>query len=218
LVTAGVYLFIRFYGIIFNSEMFIRVLLYLSIITIFIAGLRANFENDIKKIVALSTLSQLGLIIFVLSLGCLLFTFFHLITHALFKALLFLCVGKVIHYSGGRQDLRILGALIKGKSFTIICFHSANLALCGFPFLAGFYSKDLIIENFVRGDYNFFLIFLLRISLLLTCMYSIRLSFYIVIKNFIGFKFHIISDSNFGYNGPIFILLIGAVFSGGFLS
>jgi len=110
-VTAGVYLLIRFNRA-FSSEL-INILLFISVITIFISGLGANFEFDLKKIIALSTLSQLGLIIRILSLGRYYLAFFHLLIHALFKALLFICAGNIIHNLNDCQDIRYMGGLIK---------------------------------------------------------------------------------------------------------
>ena len=110
------------------------------------AGLRAIAECDLKKIIALSTLSQLGVIITSLGLGLVSLTLFHLITHALFKALLFLCAGNIIHIHLHAQDLRSVGNLTKQLPLTSSCILIANLSLCGAPFLAGFYSKDIILE------------------------------------------------------------------------
>lgn len=145
LVTAGVYLIIRFSPSIFGSQAN-TILLLLGCATIFIAGLGANFENDLKKIIALSTLRQLGVIISILALGFPDLAFLHLLTHALFKALLFMCAGVLIHRAGDNQDIRIIGTLVNFIPLTVIIINLANLSLCGFPFLAGFYSKDLILE------------------------------------------------------------------------
>jgi NADH dehydrogenase subunit L (EC 1.6.5.3) len=114
--------------------------------TIFMAGFGANFEFDLKKIIALSTLSQLGLIIRILSMGYSNLAFFHLLTHALFKALLFMCAGSIIHNLKDCQDIRYMGSIINFMPLTSICFNVSSLSLCGIPFLAGFYSKDLILE------------------------------------------------------------------------
>ena len=126
-------------------------LIFLSTVTIFLSGLVANFEYDIKKIIALSTLSQLGVIIFSISLGLYSLAFFHLVIHALFKALLFLCAGVLIHGVGGSQDIRICGGLAQSFPLIGVCINLANLSLCGLPFLSGFYSKDLIIEMAAQG-------------------------------------------------------------------
>jgi len=144
LVTAGVYLLIRFSPALGGVEQ--RVLLLLAGLTMFMAGLGANFETDLKKIIALSTLSQLGVIMGILALGYAKLAFFHLLAHALFKALLFMCAGSVIHSVGGTQDIRSIGGLIYSMPLSITSINLANLALCGTPFLAGFYSKDLILE------------------------------------------------------------------------
>ena len=145
LVTAGVYLLIRF-----RPRLGGRVaeggLLVLARLTIFMAGLGANFETDLKKIIALSTLSQLGVIITILSLGWAELAFFHLLAHALFKALLFIRAGSIIHSVGDYQDIRVIGRLVSYMPLRVIMINLANLALCGTPFLAGFYSKDLILE------------------------------------------------------------------------
>lgn len=110
------------------------------------AGLGANFEYDLKKIIALSTLRQLGVIIRTVGMGRPTFAFFHLLSHALFKALLFICAGILIHRCADYQDIRSMGGML--VSIPVVCclITVANLSLCGAPFLAGFYSKDLIIE------------------------------------------------------------------------
>jgi NADH-ubiquinone oxidoreductase chain 5 len=142
------------------------------------AGICANYETDLKKVIALSTLSQLGLIIICLSLGFVTLAYFHLLTHALFKALLFMCAGAVIHSSGESQDIRFIGSLISFMPVVGVCIRVANFALCGFPFLAGFYSKDVLIEMSLVGNFNFLIIILLMISVGLTSVYSFRLSYY----------------------------------------
>nr|UPX88584.1 NADH dehydrogenase subunit 5 [Paraleptophlebia submarginata] len=177
LVTAGVYLLIRFSPLLEGSFWF-KGLLLISGLTMFMAGLGANFEFDLKKIIALSTLSQLGLMMMILSLGYANLAYFHLLTHALFKALLFMCAGAVIHNMGDSQDIRSMGSLVSQMPFTTSCFHVANLALCGVPFLAGFYSKDLILEMASLGGLNIISYFLLFFSTGLTVCYSLRLVYY----------------------------------------
>jgi NADH-ubiquinone oxidoreductase chain 5 len=177
LVTAGIYLLIRFNSLIINN-LFIQFLLLLRSLTIFIAGLGANFEFDLKKIVALSTLSQLGLIIGILCIGFPMLAFFHLLTHALFKALLFMCAGIIIHLIQNFQDIRYIGSLVVQLPITITYFNIANMALCGFPFLAGFYSKDLILEFCSFLNVNFVIYFLYFFSTGLTVCYSLRLIYF----------------------------------------
>jgi NADH-ubiquinone oxidoreductase chain 5 len=183
LVTAGVYLLIRF-RVLLNTSFIRDVLLLLSMLTIFMAGIGANFENDLKKIIALSTLSQLGLIMGILSLGFYKLAFFHLLTHAIFKALLFLCAGSIIHRVNNIQDIRFIGGLVSFMPFTSICFNVSNLALCGMPFLAGFYSKDLILEVLMIDNINLLSFFLFFFSTGLTVIYSFRLFYYSITRDF----------------------------------
>lgn len=178
LVTAGVYLIIRFNKLLIFYKIN-NVLLFISVSTIFIAGLIANFENDLKKIIALSTLSQLGLIIMILRLGLRIISFYHLLTHAIFKSLLFICAGIIIHLINNNQDIRGYGSLNELIPFTIIRFYISNLSLCGFPFLAGFYSKDLIIEIIYLSQINLVLLIIIIFSLILTVSYSFRLFYYL---------------------------------------
>jgi NADH-ubiquinone oxidoreductase chain 5 len=153
-------------------------------LTITIARLGALYEIDLKKIIALSTLRQLGLIIIALRINLYLLAFFHLLTHALFKSSLFLAAGRIIHLYRGRQDVRglrmITSCIPITRALLIIC----SLALGGAPFLSAFYSKDKIIEVALRGRVNFLCIFLLFFSVLLTIMYRFRLIYYITIEGF----------------------------------
>nr|YP_010318584.1 NADH dehydrogenase subunit 5 [Dendroctonus valens]ULD67711.1 NADH dehydrogenase subunit 5 [Dendroctonus valens] len=177
LVTAGVYLLIRIESGI--SANFMCLLLFISLLTMFMAGVCANFEFDLKKIIALSTLSQLGMMIVILCLGGSDLAFFHLIMHALFKALLFMCAGSIIHSMGNCQDIRYMSGLTFYMPFTCTCMNISNFALCGIPFMAGFYSKDLIVEFFSLQVDNIFLYFLFYLSIGMTVSYSFRLSYYI---------------------------------------
>ncbi len=173
LVTAGIYLLIRF------NEQFVQcgILYYILIIgvcTILLAGLSALFERDIKKIVALSTLSQLGLIIRALGIGFWKLAFFHLVTHAFFKALLFISVGNMIHLRSDYQDLRIISLNTNKLSFTLVFSLVANFRLIGFPFLSGFYSKDLILESCLNLNLRPIIWLIIFISTALTAAYTIR--------------------------------------------
>nr|YP_009945207.1 NADH dehydrogenase subunit 5 [Hierodula longa]QOE17707.1 NADH dehydrogenase subunit 5 [Hierodula longa] len=178
LVTAGVYLLIRF------SKAFpnwlLSFLLVISVLTMFMSGLGANFEYDLKKIIALSTLSQLGLMMSILSMGFADLAFFHLLTHALFKALLFMCAGMVIHNVKNFQDIRFMGNLSIFMPLTSACFMVSNFALCGMPFLAGFYSKDMILELVSMSNLNMFMYFMYFFSIGLTVCYSFRLFYYVL--------------------------------------
>lgn len=217
LVTAGVYLLIRF-NLLFVETIFRKILLLLAGLTIFMAGLGANYEFDFKKIIALSTLSQLGLMIRILSMGFYKLAFFHLLTHALFKALLFLCAGAVIHNIKNSQDLREMGSFVQFMPFTIICINVANLALCGMPFLAGFYSKDLILESVSLSYVNQFSFFLYFFSTGLTVCYSFRLVYYAITGTSNFSALNCLNDEAWGMSKSLLGLVIFAVFGGSLLS
>nr|ARH55121.1 NADH dehydrogenase subunit 5 [Orthocis pygmaeus] len=186
LVTAGVYLLIRFSPCI--SDFVMSYLLFISLMTMFMAGLCANFEYDLKKIIALSTLSQLGLMMGILALGGYELAFFHLLVHALFKALLFMSSGMLIHSFMNFQDVRFMGSLINKMPLTCSFMNISNLSLCGLPFLSGFYSKDFVVEFMEMGYLNLFTFFLFFISIGLTVCYSFRLVYYLNLNsiNFLG--------------------------------
>nr|WRK67371.1 NADH dehydrogenase subunit 5 [Semirhynchia dumbrodiana] len=212
LVTAGVYLLIRF-NFAFMNTYLSKLLLLLSVLTMFMAGLGANYEFDLKKIIALSTLSQLGLMMSILSLGLYNLAFFHLLSHALFKALLFMCAGSVIHNMKNMQDIRYMGGLIKMMPLTCSCLNVANLALCGMPFLAGFYSKDLILELLLMSGVNFFIFILYFFSTGLTVCYSMRMVYYSMTGDFNFMSLHSIGDKYWimlkGMMGLLFLAIIG---------
>jgi NADH-ubiquinone oxidoreductase chain 5 len=174
LVTAGVFLLIRFYPFLSAFKFFNTFLLIVACLTIIIAGLVALRECDLKKIIALSTLRQLGVIIAAIALGLPNLALFHLIAHALFKALLFICAGAIIHINNHSQDLRQVGNLYNQIPCIISCIVASNLALCGLPFIAGFYSKDLILEIRIYNFVNIFIFVLFILGTLITASYSIR--------------------------------------------
>nr|AVM84917.1 NADH dehydrogenase subunit 5 [Anopheles gambiae] len=217
LVTAGVYLLIRFNDVLMNWWM-AQFLLLVSGLTMFMAGLGANFEFDLKKIIALSTLSQLGLMMSILSMGFYKLAFFHLLTHALFKALLFMCAGSIIHNMKNSQDIRMMGSLSMSMPLTCSCFNVANLALCGMPFLAGFYSKDLILEMVMLSYVNVFSFFLFFFSTGLTVCYSFRLVYYSMTGDFNSSSLHPLNDSGWTMLFSICFLTVMAVIGGSMLS
>lgn len=151
----------------------------ISTTTTLMAGLAAIVENDIKKIIALSTLRQLGIIMIRLALAAPILTFFHLITHALFKALLFICAGSIIHSHNNNQDLRLFGAITQKSPFTALTVVLANSALTGLPFIAGFYSKDLIIDLTSQFSFNLVILPLTFLSTILTAAYSLRFIYHV---------------------------------------
>nr|YP_010304998.1 NADH dehydrogenase subunit 5 [Semidalis macleodi]ULR86829.1 NADH dehydrogenase subunit 5 [Semidalis macleodi] len=213
LVTAGVYLLIRFNSWLMMNELLMKLMLLISVLTMFMSGLGANYEMDLKKIIALSTLSQLGLMMSTLSMGLLYLSFFHLLTHAMFKALLFMCAGMYIHNMKNNQDVRLMGGMSKLMPFSTLCFLFSNLALCGVPFLTGFYSKDLILEEILMCDLNYLMFILFFVSTGLTVSYSFRLIYYSFINNYSGFSLLVLSENNFymfmGMSGLILFSIFG---------
>nr|YP_010272388.1 NADH dehydrogenase subunit 5 [Phlogothamnus polymaculatus]UKE80385.1 NADH dehydrogenase subunit 5 [Phlogothamnus polymaculatus] len=214
LVTAGVYLLIRFYNyLIFINDLF----LFISVMTMIMSSLCANYEFDLKKIIALSTLSQLGLMMSCLFMGLVDLAYFHLLSHAMFKSLLFLCSGIIIHLMGGCQDIRSMGSICLTMPMTCCCFNISNMALCGFPFLSGFYSKDLVIESSAFLFSNLFILMLFYMSLGLTALYSMRLFYYSILKkiNYLGF-FSLIDDISYMklsiFSLSIFSISFGCMF------
>nr|ADO60618.2 NADH dehydrogenase subunit 5 [Omonadus floralis] len=210
LVTAGVYLLIRFSDGLGSTLM--MVLLFISSMTMFMSGLGANFEFDLKKIIALSTLSQLGLMMSILALGSYKLAFFHLLTHALFKALLFMCAGNIIHNMLDCQDIRYMGGLIQSMPLTCIYFNISNLSLCGIPFLSGFYSKDLIVEVMSMEYLNLFIYFIFYVSIGLTVSYSFRLVYYLFVGDLNFLSLMCLSEESYkmlkGMGGLIFFVVI----------
>lgn len=143
-------------------------------LTICMAGAAGLFENDFKKIVALSTLRQLGLIITRLGLGAYNLAFFHLLVHAYFKALLFMARGRIIHSASDYQDLRFFSLPQAFSPLTSVIMFIRNLSLIGLPFLGGFYSKDLILEFSLIGRMHLGGLILFFVGTILTVMYTMR--------------------------------------------
>nr|WCZ71275.1 NADH dehydrogenase subunit 5 [Hylobitelus xiaoi] len=211
LVTAGVYLLIRFSPM-FSCNMYYFLLL-VSLMTMYVAGIAANLEYDLKKIIALSTLSQLGMMITILGLGEIDLVFFHLLMHAFFKALLFMCAGAIIHNLGNCQDIRCMGGVIYFMPLTCACFNISNFALCGLPFLSGFYSKDLIAEFLSTDGCGFSIYLLFYISVGLTVSYSMRVSYFLNLKEVNYFSLMYLSDNNNkimlkGMIGLVFLVIV----------
>lgn len=209
LVTAGVYLLIRFNSI--GTEW----LLIVGSVTVFMAGLCACAEIDLKKVVALRTLSQLGVMIVALSVQLKSLCFFHLTTHAMFKALLFVSVGIGIHRVYGSQDFRSFSSFGRVSSLPSLCLSIANISLAGLPFISGFYRKDSILESFYNSDsrFVFMLVFLGGVGL--TTAYSTKITVLAVLS---GDR---VGPSDLGGGGtswssklPLIVLRCGAVSAG----
>nr|YP_009236610.1 NADH dehydrogenase subunit 5 [Trimeresurus sichuanensis]AMJ16546.1 NADH dehydrogenase subunit 5 [Trimeresurus sichuanensis] len=175
MVVAGVFLLIRLYPIISNNHTMKMMCLIIGATTTLFAAAAAITQHDIKKIIALSTTSQLGLMMTMLGLDQPLLAFLHMTMHSFFKALLFLCSGSFIHSLNNEQDLRMMGNLLKTapmtSSFTII----ASLSLMGMPFLSGFYSKDAIIETMTNSYTNLWALLITLIATTLSASYSMQI-------------------------------------------
>nr|ADZ56268.1 NADH dehydrogenase subunit 5 [Bryodema luctuosum luctuosum] len=217
LVTACVYLLIHFSPMLesFNFGWF---LLLIGCMTMFMAGLGANFEFDLKKIIALSTLSQLVLMMSILAVGYPKLAFFHLLTHALFKALLFMCAGSMTHNLSDTHVIRFMGSIVYFMLLTSVCFNVSSLSLCVLPFLAGFYSKDLILELVCLSWVNVLIFFLYFFSTGFTAAYSYRLIYYSMSGDNNFYSTFSFDDSGYFISFGMISLLIVAVFGGSFLS
>jgi NADH-ubiquinone oxidoreductase chain 5 len=177
MVTAGVYLLIRISPILEWSETNLILIIWLGSISSLLGAACGLLENDIKKVIAFSTTSQLGYMIVACGISQYSLSLFHLINHAFFKALLFLSAGAILHALFDEQDMRKFGSLILYLPFTYISFIIGSLSLMAFPFLTGFYSKDFLLEILLIPN-NFshtIAYFLTIIAAFLTSIYSIRL-------------------------------------------
>jgi NADH-ubiquinone oxidoreductase chain 5 len=154
MVTAGVFLIIRCSPLIEYSDTALAVITVIGASTAFFAATVGLVQNDIKKVIAYSTCSQLGYMVFACGVSNYATGLFHLMNHAFFKALLFLSAGCVIHAMADEQDMRKLGGLVKAIPYTYSMMLIGSLSLMGFPFLTGFYSKDAILE-LAYGSYTF---------------------------------------------------------------
>lgn len=213
LVTAGVFLSIRFYPILHKTSWFNLSILIIAIITIIIAGLRAITECDIKKIIALSTLRQLGIMITSLGLGFVQLAYFHIIIHALFKALLFICAGLIIHTHQHSQDLRWIGNIRKNIPVTLTCITVANMALCGLPYLSGFYSKDIILENISICPTNILAYTLIMLSVGFTSFYRFRFIIAVLWRPKNSLSYNRIDEPSMIVK-PIIIITISSIIAG----
>nr|YP_010584264.1 NADH dehydrogenase subunit 5 [Paracanthobdella livanowi]UZT67753.1 NADH dehydrogenase subunit 5 [Paracanthobdella livanowi] len=181
LVTAGVFLLLRFYPFMHSFKFFNMTLMSAGVITMTLASFCAMMETDMKKIIALSTLSQLGLMMTSLGLNLVDLTFMHMVIHAMFKALLFVSAGTLINCHFHSQDLRWMGNIGTQLPMTSSCIIIANLAMMGSPFLAAFYSKDTILELSMFFFNPLISMIIIYSSLALTSFYSVRFMYYIIL-------------------------------------
>ena len=215
LVTAGIFLIIRLRYWVPLSDQGARVLLFCGAVTCLLGGWAATHENDLKKIIALRTLSQLGVIVFCLGLGLPSLALFHLYTHALFKALLFIAAGHVLMAAFGAQDIRLLGGVGILMPFTRVIFGVRRFCLVGAPFLSAFYSKHIILEKMFIGPGSLFRVVLMLIATFFTAKYVSR-----SIKCILWSKpnYPLLSKSSpASVLIPITVLSIGAIARGKFI-
>jgi NADH-quinone oxidoreductase subunit L len=218
MVTAGVFLVVRCSPIFEYSPLTLNIITIIGMTTAFFAATIALVQTDIKKIIAYSTCSQLGYMFFAAGVGAYNVAMFHLFTHAFFKALLFLCSGSVIHSFKDEQDINQMGAVYKKLPYTWILMIIGTLALTGFPFLSGFYSKDAIIEfAYLKGNtLGYYAASIGIFTALLTSIYSWRLIF----KTFHGtynnkkIKIEEMHESPAVMLFPLIMLSVGAIFAG----
>nr|YP_001648573.1 NADH dehydrogenase subunit 5 [Ptilocaulis walpersi]ABW83894.1 NADH dehydrogenase subunit 5 [Ptilocaulis walpersi] len=216
MVTAGVFLIIRSSSLFECSSIALVVVTIIGALTAFFAATVGVVQNDLKKVIAYSTCSQLGYMVMVCGISGYSVGLFHLFNHAFFKALLFLSAGSIIHAVSDEQDMRKMGALIKTIPFTYIMILIGSLSLMGFPYLTGFYSKDLILELSFEKYYIILAFWLASSAAFLTAFYSIRLIYFTFIINSNAPKevFLKIHESSKIILFPLALLAFGGIFLG----